>query len=457
MTTRMFAPVALALLLALPQTAAAQSERPNVLVISVDGLKPDLVLEGDRHGIELANIRGLFLEKGAFPPSGMRSVTPSLTYPNHQALITGTHPATNGTVGNAVFDPEGVHDGAWQWWASAKVPTLWAIADAGGYFVANVGFPTSGGVIMDVNLPDFWRDSTVLDDEVLNMVATPPGFVREMLAATEITAYPGDAFDLASDRKRHLGMMWVLDNKVATADGPFFMTGYYASYDHDAHDYGVYSPEALASATAIDAMVGELVARASAIAQGNLVVVLASDHGFLDLTRQVRPNVRLQQAGLIQTDDAGKVTGWQAYFQRAGGMGHVRLGDPADGALFARVETLLKELDADPESGVAEVLSGEGIAALKSFPQAQFVLIMEPGVEPRDNVTGDYVAPELGQMATHGFLSDMPDMKASLFIAGPGVPAGSLPEDAAMIDVAPTLAAIMGLEMPTAEGRNLLP
>lgn len=453
MSRRFLAALLLGSALALPALAA---DGPSVLLISVDGLRPDLVLDGSAHGTDLASIRANFVAQGAYAPEGMVSVTPSLTYPNHQAMITGTFPATNGTVGNAVFDPTGVHDGAWAWWASAAVPTLWQVAHAGGYLSVNVGFPTSGGVPMDINIPDFWRDGTPLDDQILNMVSTPPGIVRSMLAATGITGYPGDAYDIASDRKRLAGMLWVLENEVAPKHEPFFMTGYFGLYDHDAHDHGPFSPEALGSAKEIDAMVGEVVTAARKAAGGDLVVVLASDHGFMSIDKQVRPNVALREAGLIALDANGKISSWKAYFQRAGGMGQVRLAAPSDTETRRAVEAVLAKLAADPESGVEEVLDRKGIAALHTFPDADYLLVMKAGVEPRDDVDGPYVAPKLGQAATHGFRSDLPEMKASLFMSGPGVPTGPVLDGAAMVDVAPTLATLMGLSLPTAEGVNLL-
>jgi predicted AlkP superfamily pyrophosphatase or phosphodiesterase len=450
--------IALAAWVMAGEAAFAQPTRPSVLLISIDGLRPDLVLDGGRHGVDLANIRQIFVGKGAHAPKGMTSVDPSLTYPNHQALITGTYPATNGIATNALFDPTGKLDGAWHWWASSKVPTLWTLAADRGYLSVNVGFPTSGGVPMDINIPDFWRFGTTLDDDILNMVATPPGLVREMLAATGITGYPGDAFDLASDRKRHAGMTWVLENKVAPQIGerPFFMTGYYASYDYDAHEHGTFSAEALANAVAIDQMVGELVAKAEAISSGNIVVALVSDHGFLDIERQVRPNVKLREAGLVQVDTDGKVAEWQAWSQRAGGMAQILVKNPDDLDARNKLESVLAALKEEPDSGVADVLSGQQIATLKTFPEASYVLVMKPGVEPRDEYSGDYLSPKLGQKATHGFRAEMPEMKASLFIKGPGVQPGRMLDNAQMVDVAPTLAYLMRVTMPTAEGVNLL-
>ena len=47
-------------------------------------------------------------------------------------------------------------------------------------------------------------------------------------------------------------------------------------------------------------------------------------------------------------------------------------------------------------------------------------------------------------------------MHAAFFIAGPGIPRGRDLGRVDMRDIAPTVAALLGLPLPTAEGRNLL-
>ena len=46
-------------------------------------------------------------------------------------------------------------------------------------------------------------------------------------------------------------------------------------------------------------------------------------------------------------------------------------------------------------------------------------------------------------------------MRASFMITGEGIEKGTI-TDVHLIDVAPTLAAVMGAELPDAQGRNLL-
>lgn len=58
---------------------------------------------------------------------------------------------------------------------------------------------------------------------------------------------------------------------------------------------------------------------------------------------------------------------------------------------------------------------------------------------------------------THGHLPDLPELRASFFLIGPGVPAGRSLGIIDMRDVAPTLARRLGLALPAAGGTILLP
>ena len=58
---------------------------------------------------------------------------------------------------------------------------------------------------------------------------------------------------------------------------------------------------------------------------------------------------------------------------------------------------------------------------------------------------------------THGALPDLPDLRAAFFLVGPGVPAGRSLGVIDMRDVAPTPAHEVGLSLPSADGKILLP
>jgi len=97
----------LALCASAPALTSAKAEtpvqKPFVLLLSIDGLKPEAVLDADRHGLRVPNLRA-FVKHGVYA-SAVRGVLPTLTYPSHMTLLTGAAPARHGIFANTTFDP----------------------------------------------------------------------------------------------------------------------------------------------------------------------------------------------------------------------------------------------------------------------------------------------------------------------------------------------------------------
>lgn len=429
--------------------------RPSVLLISVDALKPEFVFEQERLGISLPNITRYFVDGGACAREGVKSVFPTFTYPCHQSIITGVNPAVHGIYNNGIFDPMGDHLGAWHWFANRKVKTLWEAAKEHGYVSASVAFPTSVGAKGDYIAPEFWWDGSALDSQFIDAVSKPQGMILEM--EEEIGTYAG-GLDLteAGDAQRFKAAMWMLEHKIQPhlPSQPFFMTAYFASFDETAHQMGVYSREAAEALEKIDAMLGQMIEKAHSMTAGHVVVCVCSDHGSIDNQYNISPNVKLREAGLIDIDGDGTVKDWQAWSQRAGGMSEIRLKNPDDEAARTRLAQAVKALAEDPDSGILEAVDREGALARGGFPLAEYVLVSKKGYEIRDNVTGPYCTTKLHQKAQHGYSEEFEEMRASFMVEGEGIRAGENLGAMNLIDIAPTLAAVMGFELPQAEGKR---
>jgi len=111
--------------------------------------------------------------------------------------------------------------------------------------------------------------------------------------------------------------------------------------------------------------------------------------------------------------------------------------------------TLLTEL------GIARIADGAEIARLGGTAQANFWIDFKPGFEAGGRAGGPMIGPS-GNKGTHGYFPDHPEMRATFILAGPGVAAkGSLGE-IDMRDIAPTLAKVLGVSLPGADGKPLL-
>ena len=137
-------------------------------------------------------------------------------------------------------------------------------------------------------------------------------------------------------------------------------------FDNDtaSHEFGPDSPEALAALERSDTQVATILdAVRTAGLSDRTDIVIVSDHGFVSLRTQLQPNFAFKQDGLIQVNERGVITTWDAYLQSAGGAGFVYLKRPDDAALAARVRRVLDAIVADPANGVDKLWTRAGLAA----------------------------------------------------------------------------------------------
>ena len=196
--------------------ARAREKAPHLtILVSIDGFRADYLDRGD------TPVMKALAEGGA--RAAMRPSFPSVTFPNHYALITGKRPDRNGIVGNTMLDPSvssetftmrSLEPG---WWNQAK--PFWVSVEQQGKRAAAMFWPGSE-IEIDGVRPSRWIK-----------------FDAEMLGAARVDQ-----------------MLSWLDS----ADGPpiAFSTLYFDVVDTDGHHYGPESPEVRAAAASVDAALG---------------------------------------------------------------------------------------------------------------------------------------------------------------------------------------------------------
>lgn len=422
----------------------AASARP-VLLISIDGLRPGDVLHAKERGLALPNLTR-FLREGSYA-EGVTGVLPTLTYPSHVTLLTGVSPKVHGVGGNLSFDPYNKNQLGWDWYASdIKVPTLWQAAHEAGLSTANVHWPVSVGAAgVDWNLPQIWRTGTDDDRKLLAALATPG-----LLPALEkdLGPYPqGINEELDGDQARARFAV-----KLLALHRPDFMTVYFAALDHEEHAKGPGTPNANRVLEQIDALVGEVAAAAWRVHPDGIVAVV-SDHGFAPVTQDVNLYAPFLKDGLV-TLKKGAITDWQAAVWNDGGSAAIVLRDPSNEAVKARVQALLDRLRQDPAYGIAEILDRPQLLARGGSDKASWFVVLKPGYELGVTLDAPLPAPS-HYRGMHGYDPARPDQRATLLIAGKGVPAGRDLGVVDMRDIAPTLAGYLGVALPTAQGHAL--
>jgi predicted AlkP superfamily pyrophosphatase or phosphodiesterase len=430
-------------------SAAPEPEGPPLLVvISIDGLRPDYITAADRHGAKVPNLRR-FLKEGAYA-EGVEGVVPTVTYPSHTTLVTGVWPAKHGIFANTTFDPLQKNYQGWYWYADdIRVPTLWDAAAKAGRTTASVQWPVTVGAHINWDIPEFWRANTEDDAKLLRAVATP-GLLAE--AQSEIGPYSGGVdTTVEADKNRGRYAAWILEKKR-----PSLLLLHLIALDHIEHETGPFSAESVAVLEGLDAVIGSVREAAERLAPGHSYVAVVSDHGFAPTEAQLDLFPAFRDAKLFTVDDQGKITDWKAMPWVTGGSAAIVLKDPGDAGTRAQVHDVLAKLAEDPANGIDRVLDGDELHKRGGYPTAAFFVSLKPGWRTGYAVNGPVLSKtKLG--GTHGELPDVPELRAAFFIVGPGVPAGQKLGVIDMRDIAATLAHEAGLALPSADGKNQLP
>lgn len=218
----------------------------------------------------------------------------------------------------------------------------------------------------------------------------------------------------------------------------------------------------------VDAYVGQIVERAG----GDAIVAVASDHGMTSDVRYFKPNVALAQAGLLALDAGGRVDLARTkavYFP--GNSGYVvinRQGRPGGLVPPADEEDVRRRVAAaltsykDPATGRPLGVTVTDVRVPPVGPKLGgphagdlFVEVSAAGVALSARTTGDALEARRPE-GTHFQKPAERRLQGSFVIAGPGVASGADLGIIEQIDIAPTLAALLGMDpLAHAEGKPL--
>jgi len=429
-------------------TAQDQAGPPLLVVISIDGLRPDYITAADARGAKVPNLRR-FLREGTYA-EGVEGVVPTVTYPSHTTLVTGVWPAKHGIFANATFDPLQKNYQGWYWYAEdIRVPTLWDAAAKAGRTTASVQWPATVGAPITWDIPEFWRANTE-DDAKLERSVSTAGLLAEI--ENELGPYSGGTdSSVEADQIRGRYAQWILEKKR-----PGLLLLHLIALDHIEHETGPFSVEAVAVLEGLDAVIGSVRETAERLARGQAYVAVVSDHGFARTDAQLNLFPVFRDAKLFAVDDKGKITDWKAMPWVTGGSAAIVLKDPGDAATLAQVRDLLAKLAGDPANGIDRVLEADELHKRGGYPTASFFVSLKPGWRTGYALDGPVLS-KTKPGGTHGELPDVPDLRAAFFVVGPRVPAGRSLGVVDMRDVAPTLAHLVGLSLPSADGKSRIP
>lgn len=368
----------------------------------------------------LPNLRAL--QQGSLFCSRVNTIYPTITYPIHVSLLTGCYPKKHGIPHNQPLQadtPPAMRKWYWEV-GQIKVKTLHQAAREAGLDVASVLWPVTGkNRWTRRNFPEILPLPG--ENAALKMLryGTPLWILQ-----TEITMGKKRESILQPHLDRYAALL--CEQLYASKKPPDVLTVHLVDLDFMRHKYGVHSEEARQAMLRLDENVGRIVqAVKDAGLYDETCFCIVSDHGQQDAPNGVYLDAVLK-----------KHTGCRA---QTLGMGAYIFGDHLNEAR--------RYLEENKEKlGIGRIYDGDDIRAVQGPENVQLAVDAEEGV-----CFLDEGKKHLGE---HGFGLDCDQAKTLFLLKGPGVQPGTLPE-MDLVQIAPTLAKLMGLSLPQAQGQAL--
>lgn len=386
----------------------------------------------------------------------MRSIYPTVTYPVHATLVTGTYPEKHGVINNEIFKV-GQIASDWNWFNdSIKVPDLFDIAKSHGKTTAAVYWPVTGNhPNIDYLIDEYCSLDKNADVKELFMGSGTSEEVYENIVKKNVAGLKVGCHPDADNFCINCACDIIREYK------PDVLAVHPANIDGLRHKTGMFSEAVTQGLNDVEKHLEQLIiATKNAGVFENTNFIILSDHGQMNITRVIHPNVLLKEAGFIKTDNEGKIVEWNAYCHSAAMSTQVYIKDKSNKGLYDDVYNFLCDLRDEQVYGISEVFTSEEIQE-KEHLKGDFSFVLEtdgytafgndwnrPLVTPYDDNNADY---RFGH-ATHGYLPEKGPQP--VFIGfGPDIKKGVILETGKVIDVASTLAELIGVSLPDSDGK----
>lgn len=435
---------ALALGLLAAATTGAQAPRAtSVVLIVVDGLRPDAVTPDVMPRLHALGQRGTVA-------TAHHAVFPTVTRVNATSIATGAFPETHGLLGNTVYSPatfpaRGVNTSSHtelEAMAAAEgtlvtAPTLGLLLERAGKRLVVFSAGSSGSALL-------------LSHPLGGGAVVNPDLIRPSAITAQVRAAAGPSPPEAVPN--HARNRWIVDAYLAlgTSDLAADVTAFwFGDPDESAHAAGLGAPVTMQALRYVDAEIGRIednLRARGALDTTNIVVT--SDHGFSTHTGELKLAALVAPLAQPLADGSPDVvvTEGAINFRRPPGAG--------------RVAAIVRALQARPEVGAiftAPVRPGAAqgvVAGTLSFAVARWqhpraaAILVSGNWSAASNAAGIPGTTTQSGAAGHGTSSPY-DIHNTLIAAGPAVRAhatSAVPTSNA--DLAPTILTLLAVPVP---------
>ena len=410
--------------------AHAEKEK-HVILITIDGFRPDFYFEKEWHTPNLHKM----VQEGTYAV-GVNSVFPSITYPSHTTIVTGVQPAAHGIFYNGIFEPDSITGKIYWNFHQITAPTLWQAVTDDGLKASSINWPASAEAPVRYNIPDIGGKR-----EDIIKYSVPVGFLdtlnNQLFHHKEIAD-----INLGKDQNSAKIAAWVIKK-----DKPNFLTVHLFSVDHFEHQAGRHGrmvEEAIADADEGVGIIRKAIQEAGMT--DNTLLIVTGDHGFMDVSTNVYPNVWLAKAGLLDNPNGQ----WKARFHSTGGSAFLFLKDKNDMETLQKVKSILSNLP-DEEKKYIRIITTAEAQKIGADPNASFELSGLNGASFGNEYTGKVI--RTGKGGTHGYYPDSREIQTGFICVGKEVQTNYEIKTMNLRDITAIVAQYLQIQMPSCLGK----
>jgi len=433
--------------LALPEGAEIAPVPARVVFVSVAGLSVRAYRTHDAQAAWMPKLAAL--ARAGASADAVVPVTPASPGPVHATLATGRTPAAHGIGSDRPLRARGTDAARYRDAAEIRSPALWQRAQAAGASTALIGWPTSAGADADWVFPELFPARLgEASPDLLEGRAMPAllAAARRLGADRPEAGFPGPVRD-----RILAGLACEL---LAGPSPPRLTLLRLSQTETPLERAGPDGPELAAAFAGADAALGRVLsclADAGRLAATALVVT--GDVSVAPVHTLIQPNVALAAAGLLVPGPRSRtgISRWDAVARSNGTSAFVYARDSETAVLARRA---LREAARMTLS--FRIVSAEEMLALGADREAWFGLEASPGHAFGDGLRGDSLVIPSAARGAWGALGGAASSEIGFVAWGSGVRGPIRIPQLRQTDVAPSVARLLGISLPDADGRALV-
>jgi predicted AlkP superfamily pyrophosphatase or phosphodiesterase len=416
----------------------------HVVVVSYDAFSEDHFDQAKK----LPNLQKLVAS--GVHSTKLKSVNPTMTYVVHSTMVTGVYPDKHGVRHNNPLQPfVEANNQAWHWYRDdLKVPTIYDVLKANGLTSAGILWPVTAKSSITYNLPEVVAING--ENQALKVMKNGSplfclglelkyGRIREGTSQPYLDDFStACAVDTIKRKRPNLMLLHLID------------------LDDTKHAYGTKGQAVDNVIERMDKRLGDIIkAVEEAGIMDETVFIVLGDHGQFDVRFKVHLNNLLKEHGLIEETASGYA--WRAYFQSTGGAAYLHVKDD-DEEIKTRALAIVNDIVVDPKYGVKKLYKRAELDALRVDPSIHYMLEATKGYSFEDDITDEDVVDLTARgetYATHGYSTEQDNYRCNFIIAGKNIKTQAQLGEIEMVDIAPTIARILGIELHDVDGRSL--